>query len=322
MNISVGTYNQVDLDDIAEFLLSVKSGKSEQPAEEICSTRNQLRQTFSEKPIRFVIARNKGMLLGCLALLIKHPVTVEIMPHHLWQDGYPLVRPGYDATTITTKLIEAAARWAGQGKYECIELGVEPSDGQDELGTLKTWYESLGFHVRQENVNLMCKLTAQTIPELAVPKGFRLRPITDVDSDDVFRCYHASFSRGHSPFFFDQSERERRAYFETFGVTYGMDEETSLALMKEERVAGFSYTMPWATSYHYVDWLGIHPAYRRRGLGRFLLRYIMKKAIDQGRESAFLSCGLQNLPARALYRQLGWEEIGQDIRYALKVHSQ
>jgi ribosomal protein S18 acetylase RimI-like enzyme len=68
-----------------------------------------------------------------------------------------------------------------------------------------------------------------------------------------------------------------------------------------------------------MDWFGIHPDVRRRGLGRYLLQLIMGRAAGEGFQSMGLSCDVGNMPAISLYQSLGWQGGEAEIKYAAKI---
>ena len=61
--------------------------------------------------------------------------------------------------------------------------------------------------------------------------------------------------------------------------------------------------------------LAIHPAGRRAGHGRALVRLFLTAAAGRGADSAFLEVAADNAPALALYRQTGWTEAGRRKNY-------
>lgn len=157
------------------------------------------------------------------------------------------------------------------------------------------------------------------LPALATPESVAVRPVTDVDQDELFRCYHTALTASQSGYFLDQGERERRAYFDTLGKTYALHQETSLALLQAGRIVGFAYTFPFGDQHLFLDWVGIHPDVRRQGLGRFPMQTIMERAARAGFQTMGLGCDARNAQAIALYRSLGWQPAGDaEIKYAAK----
>jgi ribosomal protein S18 acetylase RimI-like enzyme len=178
----------------------------------------------------------------------------------------------------------------------------------------------LGFGVREESVGFFCRLSALDLPALTIPEGVEVWPVSDVDREKLYRCYHVSLTTSQSGFFLDQGERERRAYFDSLGKTYDLHPETSLALIQDGRIVGFSYTAPFGDQHLFLDWIGIPPDVRRQGLGRFLLQTMMERAAQAGFQTMGLGCDVQNAQAIALYRSLGWQPAGDaDIKYAAKL---
>lgn len=54
--------------------------------------------------------------------------------------------------------------------------------------------------------------------------------------------------------------------------------------------------------------LVVHPAYFRRGIGQALVR--MVEQVEDGIKTIVVSTGAKNIPAKRLYRQLGYSEKG------------
>lgn len=61
--------------------------------------------------------------------------------------------------------------------------------------------------------------------------------------------------------------------------------------------------------------ISIHPAWRRRGLGRRLLEHMRWRARQMGAASLFLEVRESNEVARSLYESLGFELIGRRKGY-------
>lgn len=76
----------------------------------------------------------------------------------------------------------------------------------------------------------------------------------------------------------------------------------------EETVVGYGIMSVAANEAHVLN-LCIHPAFRRRGLGRIVLRHLMQIAIREGARTAFLEVRLSNGAAIGLYESDGFERI-------------
>lgn len=65
----------------------------------------------------------------------------------------------------------------------------------------------------------------------------------------------------------------------------------------------------------HITLLGIHPHYRRQGLGKFLLLILLQSAISRGAKWATLEVRVSNAPAQSLYQSLGFVTIGRRKHY-------
>ena len=61
--------------------------------------------------------------------------------------------------------------------------------------------------------------------------------------------------------------------------------------------------------------LAISSDYRRRGLGRALMRAAAARAAEGGASALFLEVDAENIPARRLYEALGFAEVGRRGAY-------
>jgi ribosomal-protein-alanine N-acetyltransferase len=65
----------------------------------------------------------------------------------------------------------------------------------------------------------------------------------------------------------------------------------------------------------HIATIATHPDFRRQGIGRQLLAYALRHALDEGARSSFLEVRESNLPAQEMYRQFGYEATGRRRRY-------
>ena len=59
----------------------------------------------------------------------------------------------------------------------------------------------------------------------------------------------------------------------------------------------------------------IHPAWRRRGLGRWMLEGALSEAATRGARRATLEVRRHNAPAIALYERMGFRRVGERRNY-------
>ncbi len=111
---------------------------------------------------------------------------------------------------------------------------------------------------------------------------------------------------------------ENRAY--PFPWTRGIFRDCLLAgypawlLLEGEAIRGYAVISLAAGEMHILN-ICIAPERQGRGLGRFLLRALLKHARDRKAERMFLEVRPSNPGAKALYEAEGFNEIGRRPRY-------
>jgi ribosomal protein S18 acetylase RimI-like enzyme/predicted N-acetyltransferase YhbS len=319
MQITTHAWKELDLHEVARLTCAAQGSGGPTGAEAVERMVKQLDEHMAALPRYAVLARAGEQLVGWLMLVVQNPARVEVNSWFL--GGHPLVTPGQDRQAVGAPLLREAIAWAREQGFEAVELGIERDLGADSqvYEAFNAWYASLGFGVREESRGFFRRLSSPDLSAPVAPDGVELVPVTGVDQNELYACYHATLAESQSGYFLDQGKRERRAYFDTLGKTYGQHEGTSLALLQDGRIVGFSFTAPFG-EHLFLDWFGIHPEVRRRGLGRFLLLTVMARAARDGFRSMGLGCDARNVRAIALYRALGWEDGGDaEIRYAARL---
>jgi ribosomal-protein-alanine N-acetyltransferase len=61
--------------------------------------------------------------------------------------------------------------------------------------------------------------------------------------------------------------------------------------------------------------IGVHPQYRRRGLGRMLMETVRRTTLAHGKTSWILEVREYNTPALSLYKSIGFLEVGKRRDY-------
>ncbi|HEY1875045.1 MAG TPA: GNAT family N-acetyltransferase [Steroidobacteraceae bacterium] len=85
-------------------------------------------------------------------------------------------------------------------------------------------------------------------------------------------------------------------------------------------VAGFAI-MRYGEDIAHLNLLAVDPAHRRRGIARALVRWLEETALTAGTFIIGLELRAGNEPARALYRSLGYHELGHIPGYYQGVES-
>lgn len=129
----------------------------------------------------------------------------------------------------------------------------------------------------------------------AVAPGYLLRPATEDDLREYVELDRQAFD--------DPWPMTMRAAGEKLATE---DLFQMLVSEADRRLAGFLCLMRWPQATGVIDDVAVRPDLQRRGLGEAMMRWALAWFRDQGMRRARLEVLLDNPPAIALYRKLGF----------------
>lgn len=319
LEIRLCNWNEVNIHELAR-IASVALATASQTGLTIERMENWLsRLEFEFAPVA-IQAHSAGELLGWVLLFIHDEKRAEINPWAL--NGHPLVSQEETRNGVTFKLVEQAITYAkGQGIARVdLSFRREKAEPAQTYRKYNELYESLGMKLMTETAVMRLALTEPHSDDALIPSDYETKPLTETDENELYRCYHKTFSTGQDHFFFSQTEPERRAFFnQIFDRSKPLNKQTSLVLLKDLHIAGFSLVRPTHGEWNCHIWmLGVDPNHRRKGLGRALLRLIIKRSAREGFRTMSLACEPGNLAAYGLYRIHGFKEELTKIEYSWK----
>ena len=97
---------------------------------------------------------------------------------------------------------------------------------------------------------------------------------------------------------------------------------TQIILVAEkggETVGFASGTLDTDCKLAYIDLIAVDPKSQGQGLGRELLRAMLKLMSERGAEHAHLDCLVDNDAGNRLYRSEGFEEVARHIRWFRRI---
>jgi ribosomal protein S18 acetylase RimI-like enzyme len=315
-------WNQIDIQALVNLIYEVfqASGDSRLARISLEGMEQWLQRLRFDIPPVSVEVRLDDKLVGW-ALLFKQDLTrVELNPWAL--NGHPFVRPREDTQTVIATLIKEAQAYARREGFTRLELNFKqiPEESTSFYDRYPCWYETLGFQLVTETAIMRRSLENFDLGFPELQTGFMLRPLFDFDDEIIYRIYHDVYSASLNRFFLDQSEEERRAFFDDdFSREDPVNGDTSLMLLWDQEPIGFSLMRPTHGEGNLHLWkFGIHQEYRRRGLGKGLLRLIMGRSSEQGIRTMSLGVEPNNTPAYQLYLSHGFNEEFRQTEYAWK----
>jgi ribosomal protein S18 acetylase RimI-like enzyme len=165
---------------------------------------------------------------------------------------------------------------------------------------------------------MVADLTTLEPEEEVLPQGFTLRPLVEVSNDGIYGCYYETFMASGDRRFLDQTEEQKKGNFEVFfDRSNRIEEDASLLLFYGDKIVGFIIII-FIKEGGFINGIGIHPDFRRRGLGKALMLSSMKKAAKNGMETMILEADVDNYRALNLYRRVGFKKTQGSISHVWK----
>ena len=219
------------------------------------------------------------------------------------------VLPSYRRQGLGGRLLRAAIKHSQTIGASMIHAQV-PEEGRPGCYLL----EQEGFQVVRRYSDMTWH--GGPVRRLELPEGHSLHSFKlGVDEEALTRLQNASFggSWGFCPNTVEEiSARVRFKGSDAEGIVFVMDGERHSA-----------YTWTSRSSRHNassgrIEMTGVHPSYRRRGLGRLAVLAGVAHLLSKGVESIDLEVDTQNAPAIGMYRSLGFREVRQTLWYELR----
>jgi mycothiol synthase len=158
-----------------------------------------------------------------------------------------------------------------------------------------------GFHPQPYQDVYLTRTLDDALPTPALPAGFQVRAGVTV-------AEHAAYQGLHQAVFGNEMNMDEHLL-----STY-QPELDLIAIAPDGTWAAFCYcTLEQIADAQHIERvgsvgvLGVHPAFRRRGLGRALLLTAMQRARQQGGTRIVLETENDPTPAMTLYRSLGFQ---------------
>jgi len=313
INIEILKPDQIDIQELVDFTLEAQEQLDEQLrcGKNSKDVENHIRGAFKVSVFHYIFARRKGKLIGfagCFAF-------TESM---VYLDGWnPLVLPGDDYEEVFTLLVKESIKHTqaiGRNRLEIFLMELT-DDIRSTYERVRPLYEAAGMRRGNEWSHMVCDLASSDLEQPDIPEGFSLRPIVDVDNEEIWPCYNITFSSSGDQRYLNQTESQRRENFDDFfDRSKTIEKDASLLLYFGEQIVGFMKINIYSIG-GFVNGIGTHPDFRRRGLARLLMTSSLVRAAQNGMKDVVLEVDITNRQAITLYEQLGFKKTKGSISH-------
>lgn len=263
-----------------------------------------------------LVAIEDDQILGWMGI---ERVTEQIGEIGRW---HPFVGQRPERNEVAQQLISTVNSYARENGIKRMEIGFgEVSETSlDTFKQRQVWYESEDWNKLEDDYFMVTNpMEYHQVQEPNIPDGFKLSPLSEVDKDKLFLCYHEAFMTGQALWIYDMTEEQRRQEFDkNFDASRPINEKASIVVETDEEVAGFILVLSRSEEEEHVESIGVHPSFRGRGLAKMMLWKVMEILRQTKSENLTLGVDSVNSPAVNLYERLGFETVSRTVRYSWK----
>ncbi|MBN1877448.1 MAG: GNAT family N-acetyltransferase [Anaerolineae bacterium] len=228
---------------------------------------------------------------------------------------HPLVIP--PDLEIAQQLVRACIQHTVDSNRNRMEVFLTnlTDEYQDYAAVCGAIYRAAGMTRGYEWAYMEANLQRLDFSLRAIPETMTLCSLAEVSNDALWSSYDAAFSKGSDRRYIQQSETERRENFETFfSRQVPIDEAASLVLFDSATIVGF-VKIDIISEGTYIHGVGVIPAYRRQGYGKFILGTSLRRASENHHKKMILEVDVDNQAALGLYRSLGFQQVKGSVSY-------
>ena len=160
--------------------------------------------------VTFLIAYQDTEIVGWIGIILEHPSMATI-------DAWcPFVKSGKDEDDIADLLIESGMEFSlktGRERIEIFLMGLTEKT-MPRYDKYRKWYERREMVRDNEWAYMVCDLQSYSEEELALPDNYEFIPLSQRTNDEIYPSYYASFITGSDPRFLEQTDQQRRSFFD------------------------------------------------------------------------------------------------------------
>jgi ribosomal protein S18 acetylase RimI-like enzyme len=292
----------IEIGELANFIYRVRKDNNYLGDQTIESIKEELMKTRDSYDFLLFYAFINVRLVGLLLLNINTPRFGFI-----W-DWYPYVIPGPKEDVVAIELLKNCIEYAGRDidRFE-VAFIIETEQDKTRYIQYSKWFKALNFYRIAEEATMELNLENKEFEPLPFPENIDLKSIKDADLNDLVDCAYEVFNTSQDTIFLALDEVQKQVmvnkYFDTSKPIF---EDASVILMKGGDVIGFVVVNPDGNEAE-IRSFGIKPKYRKKGLGKNLLKLSLSILIKNGFKVVYLDVTLENKPALGLYSKLGFK---------------
>ncbi len=312
LKIVTKDWEESDLSEVSQFVFENRIGiyKNAEDAEGIKRYLSNIQERFPAEVIFEV--NKKESLCGWVALDRESKSVAEL---GRWQ---PIVAKSKNEDEIASNLIQEVLEYAKKNGITRLEISfnnVNP-DNQEEYERSAKWLNANEIPKLQDHAYMTLQLD-EFEPKITKNRDLSKVGLQYVDEDELYKCYHTTFSSSKDREFLDSSEKQRREKFDEAIHSDVLNKNLSFVWKDGEKIIGFVFVHSRDNEEH-IHMFGILEEYREKGIATNLLLNILRDVKITGYRRVSLGVDISNTPAFNLYKKIGFKINSRTIVHSWK----
>lgn len=312
VNITINEWAEDLLQELSEFTVNI--WKEVRPNLQV----DRLVNWFKNLDLKYspvaIIAKIDEKIVGWIFFVQMTATEAEINPWTM--NGHPIVLKEFENDySIAQNLIAKTIEYGISKGLTRIELSYMERDSDKKVN-----YQSLGLNLVERNCHMRQELS-QKIDYTGFPENLKVVPISQLDTDKFYQCFFETFRASQDIWLNDKTDDEIYDYFHEVVLedNFPLIESASIGISTNDQLIAFSIVRESHGEENGQLWImGVHSKYRRKGIGRKIIRHVKSTLEQKGCKSTSLNVNLSNIPAKTLYLSEGYVEDWIQISYAWK----
>jgi ribosomal protein S18 acetylase RimI-like enzyme len=187
--------------------------------------------------------------------------------------------------------------------------------------TFKQDLENAGFLIF-ERCEMKLDPTKTNVGEINLPEDYSFGSFKKENAEDYIAVMCKANQPGHPDLAIYPEMKEVKWTLPVFaGITKNfeaLEDTINPQIMKSDEIAGMSVVLRDNPERAYIAEMAIHPDHQRKGLGKNLMKKIIRGCAEQKIKELMLAVSKDNEAAFSLYQKLGFTEVRQYLAITKK----
>lgn len=277
---------------------------------------------YSSQQIKSILSNSEAVVTSSLDLNLvgalflykgDDPKILFVNPGNLF-GGSLIIKKGLLEKKIKISMIDEAIKWAVEHGF--FELSFNCDQDKFDIEDNKILNE---LNFQKFYFCMVQKLDRYKQTEIDPPEGFQIQPINKIHRNELFELFVLSSFADDFELVTNMSDNEQSLFFDELSVESIFEEESSIAILKDKNLVGYSYLMKYGDDNNiHLNYMCIHPNYQKKGLGAFLLKFALETSSKTGYNTMTLYTDIER-SALKLYIKHGFKEGGGSVTYRKKL---